>query len=174
MNEFIVYYYHDGTIQSIGAQSLDEYDEQKNLIKELIKYNDDIQEIIVGKANLSNFIVENINANTIELKRRVRSNLQKADSINDYKVNFNKQHYDILIEYNRNENILKIKNIQNIITRLYLWFTIKNDPTILILSDEFKLVADNPEFVLTEIILPTKFDLYCNMNRNFNFGYKEK
>jgi len=173
MNEFIVYYHHDGTIESIGAQSLVEYDEQKNLIKELIKYDDNIQEIINGTVSLSNFIVENINANTIELKRRERSNLQKADSINDYKVNFNEQ-YDILIEYNRDKNILKIKNIENIITRLYLWFTVKNDPTILILSDEFKLVADNPEFVLTEIILPPKFDLYCNMNRNFNFGYKEK
>ncbi len=174
MNEFIVYYHHDGTIESVGAQSLVEYDERKDLIKELIKYDDDIQEIIDGKMNLTNFLVENINANTIELKRRVRSNLRKADSINDYRVDFNKQDYDILIQYNRDKNILKIKNIQNIITRLYLWFTIKNDPTILILSDEFKMTADNPEFVLTEIILPPKFDLYCNMNRNFNFGYKEK
>lgn len=173
MNEFIVYYHHDGTIVCISPRSLDEYDEQKNLIKELIKYNDDIQEIIDGTASLSNFVVENINANTIELKRKVHGNLQKADSINDYKVNFGKQ-YDILIEYNRDKNILKIKNLQNIITRLYLWFTVKNDPTILILSDELKLVSDNPESIWTEINLPPKFDLYCNMNRNFNFGYREK
>ncbi len=173
MNEFIIYYHHDGSIECISPGSLKEYDERKNLIKELIKYNDYIQEIIDGKASLSNFVVENINANTIELKRRVHANLQKADSINDYKVDFSKQ-YDILFEYDRNKNILKIKNIQNIITRLHLWFTVKNDPTILILSDELSLVADDLESVWTEINLPPKFDLYCNMNRNFNFGYIEK
>lgn len=173
MNEFIVYYHHDGTIECISPRSLDEYDVQKDLIKEPIKYNNYIQEVMEGKISLHNLIVENIDSNTIELKKRIQNNLQKADSINDYKVNFNKQ-YDILIEYNRNKNILKIKNIENIITRLHLWFTIKNDPSILILSDEFKLTTDNLEFTLTEIILPLKFDLYCNMNRNFNFGYEEK
>lgn len=173
MNEFIVYYHHDGAIECISPRSLDEYDERKDLIKELIKYNDYIQEVIEGKISLHNLIVENIDSNTIELKKRIQNNLQKADSINDYKVNFNKQ-YDVLIEYDRDKNILKIKNIENIITRLYLWFTVRNDPTILILSDEFKLVADNLEIVLTKVSLPSKFDLYCNMNRNFNFGYKEK
>ena len=173
MNEFIVYYHHDGTIECMSPRSLNEYDERKDLIKELIKYDDYIQEIMDGKASLSHFIVEHINSSTIELKRRSQPNLQIADSINDYKVNFNEQ-YDILIEYNRNKNILKIHNTQNIITALYLWFTVKNDPTILILSDRFKLVADNSETVLTEIILPLEFDIYCSKNRNFDFGYIEK
>ncbi len=173
MNEFIVYYKHNGTMECISPRSINTYDERKDLIKELIKHNDYIQEIMEGKSSLHNFVVENTDANTIELKKRIQNNLQKADSINDYKVNFNKQ-YNILIEYNRNKNILKVKNTKNIITRLHLWFTVKNDPSILILADEFKLGADNLESVLTEIILPPTFDLYCNINRNFNFGYKEK
>lgn len=172
MNEFVIYYHHNGSIECISPDSLKEYDEQKNLIKELIKHNDYIQEIINGEASLSNFVVENINTNLIELKRRKYASLQKADSINDYKVDF-KQHH-ILIEYDRNKNILKIKNILGIIAKLHLWFTVKNDPTILILSDEFILNGIDSEFVLTEINLPPKFDLYCNMNRNFTFGYREK
>lgn len=173
MSEFIVYYHHNGTVECISPRSLNEYDERKDLIKELVKDDNYIQEIMEGKSSLHNFIVENIDANTIKLKKKIRNNLQKADSINNYKVNFKKQH-NILIEYNRDKNILKIKNIKNIITRLHLWFTVKNDPTILILSAEFELVVDRQESMLTEIILPITFDLYCNINRNFNFGYKEK
>lgn len=177
MNNTTVYYHHDGTIECIcigSPVSLDKYDSRVDLIKGYIKHDDDIQKIRDGKACLSNFIIENIDADTIKLGKRIQNILRKADSINDYKVEFTDKDHDILIEYNRTKNILKIKNIKNIIAKLYLWFTLKNDPTILVLPiNDLKLVIDTPEIVLEDIRLSKEFDLYCNMNKNFNFGYKE-
>jgi len=74
MSEFIIYYRHNGTIECISPRSLDEYDERKDLIKELIKDNDYIQEIMEGKSSLHSLVVENIDANTIKLKKRIQNN----------------------------------------------------------------------------------------------------
>lgn len=177
MDEVTIYYHHDGTIECmcIGPSgSLNEYDIRVDLIKGYIKYDDDIQKIKDRKASLSNFIIENVDANTIKLGKRIQNILRKADSINNYKVEFTDKDYSILIEYNKTKNTLKIKNTKNIIAKLYLWFTLKNDPTILVLPiNDLKLVIDIPEVILENVKLPKEFDLYCNMNKNFNFGYRE-
>ena len=64
MNKTTVYYHHDGIIECIvgSEESLSEYNVRDDLIKGYIKDDDDIQKIKDGKASLTNFIIENVDA----------------------------------------------------------------------------------------------------------------
>lgn len=173
----IVYYdYKDFSIKSITPKILEEFENDSSLKYGIVKIDNFILDIIDGKVNLSYYKVQETKPFLTLSKQSLFEEFWTLDDIKqikDYNIRLSNAHDVINLLYNRSNQKLTISHdcVLNV-NQIELYFTNKNDRTVLINSIKFNPVQNN--VIIDDLYLPENVEIYCPLNNKLKFLYREE